>query len=40
MPLHFLNQAASAAQLIAGEIHLGGTVNMRMDGEKIIFEAV
>ena len=27
-------------KLIAGEIHLGGTVNMRMDGEKIIFEAV
>ena len=27
-------------KLIAGEIHLGGTVNMRMDGEKIVFEAV
>ena len=27
-------------KLIAGEIHLGGTVNMRMDGEQIVFEAV
>ncbi len=25
-------------KLIAGEIHLGGTVNMRMDGEQIVFE--
>jgi ATP-dependent Clp protease ATP-binding subunit ClpC len=25
-------------KLIAGEIHLGGTVRMRMDGEKIVFE--
>ena len=27
-------------KLIAGEIHLGGTVNMRMDGEKIVFEEI
>ena len=29
---------ALSEKLIAGEIHLGGTVNMRMDGEQIIFE--
>ena len=27
-------------KLIAGEIHLGGTVNMRMDGEQIVFEEI
>ncbi len=31
---------ALSEKLIAGEIHLGGTVNMRMDGEQIVFEAV
>ena len=29
---------ALSEKLIAGEIHLGGTVNMRMDGEQIVFE--
>ncbi|MBR3019804.1 MAG: ATP-dependent Clp protease ATP-binding subunit [Clostridia bacterium] len=29
---------ALSEKLIAGEIHLGGTVHMRMDGEKIVFE--
>ena len=29
---------ALSEKLIAGEIHLGGTVNMRMDGEQIMFE--
>ena len=31
---------ALSEKLIAGEIHLGGAVNMRMDGEEIMFEAV
>lgn len=29
---------ALSEKLIAGEIHLNGTVNMRMDGEQIVFE--
>ena len=28
---------ALSEKLIAGEIHLGGTVNMRMDGDQIVF---
>ncbi len=31
---------ALSEKLIAGEIHLGGSVRMRMEGEKIVFEQV
>ena len=33
-----VGEALLDEKLIAGEIHLGGAVHMRMDGEKIEFE--